>query len=86
MKIAMVVLWIGEIPDYFWYHYETTKNLNGFDFIFVTDQNIVLDSVNYRVISTTKKQIENELSLILKSDCFIQNNKKINVQIKTKKI
>lgn len=78
MKIAMVALWIGEIPDYFWYHYETTKNLNGFDFIFVTDQNIVLDSANYKVISTTKKQIENEMSLILNSDCFIQNNKKIN--------
>jgi hypothetical protein len=78
MKIILIQVWFGPVPDYFWYHYETTKNLSGFDFIFITDQNIVLDSTNYKVIQTTKTQIENELSLMLKSNCFIQNNKKTN--------
>jgi hypothetical protein len=78
MKIIFIQVWLGTIPDYFWYHYQTTKNLNGVDFILITDQSIDLDSPNYKVIPTTKTQLENKLSSILKSDCFIQNNKKIS--------
>lgn len=78
MKIALVALWIGEIPDYFWYHYETTKNINNVDFIFFTDQNIELDATNYKVVITTKEEIESKLSIILNHNCFISNNKKFN--------
>ena len=78
MKIALVALWIGKIPDYFWYHYETTKNINNIDFIFFTDQNIELDAINYKVVITTKEEIESKLSVILNHNCFISNNKKFN--------
>ena len=78
MKIALVALWIGEIPDYFWYHYETTKNINNIDFIFFTNQNIELDATNYKVVMTTKEEIESKLSVILNHNCFISNNKKFN--------
>jgi hypothetical protein len=60
-NIILIQLWIGKIPDYFWYHYETTKNLN-IDFLFVTDQDIDLNSKNYKVIKvgieTLKKLIK----------------------------
>ncbi len=66
---------MGPIPDYFWFHYETTKNLN-IDFLFVTDQDIKLDSKNYKVIKTSKEEIESKLSNILRVDFKIKNNKK----------
>jgi len=59
-KIILLQLWLGDIPDYFWYHYETTKNLN-IDFLFITDQEIRLDSPNYKVIRTTKEDIRSLL-------------------------
>ena len=61
-NILLIQLWLGKIPDYFWYHYETTKNLIGFNFILFTDQEIELDSKNYTVINTTKEDIELKLS------------------------
>lgn len=76
MKIILIQIWIGPIPNYFWYHYETTKNLN-IDFLFVTDQDIVLNSKNYKVFKMTKTDIESKLSNILKVDFKIKNNKKI---------
>lgn len=56
-KIVLIQLWIGKIPDYFWYHYETTKNL-PIDFLFVTNQNIQLDSNNYKVLKISEEQIK----------------------------
>lgn len=75
MKIILIQVWLGKIPDYFWYHYETTKNLNV-NFLFVTDQEIILDSENYRVLKTSKEQIESKLSYILNVDFKIKSNKK----------
>jgi hypothetical protein len=75
MKVVLIQTWLGPIPDYFWYHYETTKNLN-IDFLFVTDQDIVLDSKNYKVVKTTKEEIEGQLSQILNTNFVIKNNKK----------
>ena len=74
-KIILIQLWLGKIPDYFWYHYETTKNLN-IDFLFVTDQDIILDSKNYKIIQITKEDIESKLSDILSVEFKIKNNKK----------
>jgi len=75
MKIKLIQVWFGNIPDYFWFHYETTKNLN-IDFLFVTDQDLKLDSPNYKVLNLTKKQIELKLSQIFEVDFIIKNNKK----------
>lgn len=76
MKLKLIQLWLGPIPDYFWLHYETTKNLNV-DFLFVTDQDIELDSKNYEVIKTSAEEIQNCLSLVLNTDFKIKNNKKV---------
>lgn len=77
MKICLIQIWIGNIPDYFWYHYETTKNLRNIDFLFFTDQEINLDSENYRVFKITKGEIEKKLSEILDEEVHLANNKKI---------
>lgn len=66
-----------KIPDYFWFHYETTKNLD-INFLFVTDQKINLESQNYRVIKTTREFIEKKLSIVFNSDFKIKNNKKVS--------
>jgi hypothetical protein len=75
-NILLIQLWLGKIPDYFWYHYETTKNLIGFNFILFTDQEIKLDSKNYTVINTTKEDIELKLSGKLNYEIKIKNNRK----------
>ena len=75
MKTILIQTWLGPIPDYFWYHYETTKNLN-MNFLFVTDQEVVLDSQNYKVLKTTKEEIETKLSNILGVNFKIKNYKK----------
>jgi hypothetical protein len=76
-KIALIQCWIGKIPDYFWYHYETTKNLVGVDFYFFTDQDITLDSSNYKVFKIDLYQLE---TLVYKKTGFpikILSNKKV---------
>lgn len=77
MRIAFLQLWLGKIPDYFWYHYETTKNLQNIDFYFFTDQEIKLDALNYRVIKTTKEEVESTITFKLNKQIRIKNNKKI---------
>jgi len=75
-KIVLIQVWFGKIPDYFWHHYETTKNIYGLDFILFTDQKIELESKNYKVVSITKEDIEKKLSNKLNSEIKISNNKK----------
>jgi hypothetical protein len=75
-KIILIQLWIGKIPDYFWHHYETTKNLK-IDFLFVTDQDISLNSQNYKIIKTTKNEIEKKLSHLLGTNFRVKTNKKV---------
>lgn len=74
-KIILIQLWLGKIPDYFWFHYETTKNLE-IDFLFVTDQKISLTSKNYKVLVKSKQEIEKKLSNILNTNLEIKNNPK----------
>lgn len=76
-KIALIQVWIGKIPDYFWFHYETTKNIKGIDFIFFTDQDIELSSENYTVVKTNIQNLEKKLSNILGEMIEIKSNKKI---------
>jgi hypothetical protein len=76
-KIILIQLWLGKIPDYFWYHYDTTKNINGIDFLFVTDQDIELNAKNYKVVKTTKEDVELLLLNKLNSPIILKNNKKV---------
>jgi hypothetical protein len=75
-KVVLIQVWFGKIPDYFWYHYETTKNIYGLDFILFTDQDVELNSKNYKVVNITKEDIEKKLSSKLYSEIKIKNNKK----------
>jgi hypothetical protein len=75
-KVVLIQVWFGKIPDYFWYHYETTKDVYGLDFILFTDQNIELNSKNYKVVNITKENVELKLSHKLNCDIKILNNKK----------
>lgn len=71
-KILLIQLWLGKIPDYFWYHYETTKNIN-IDFLFITDQEIELKSPNYKVLKITKESISSLLSNSINEYIDIEN-------------
>jgi hypothetical protein len=75
-KIILIQLWLGPIPDYFWYHYETTKNL-PIDFLFVTDQKIQLKSPNYTVINTDDVSLNTLLKDNFNIDCVITSNRNI---------
>jgi hypothetical protein len=75
-KVVLIQVWFGKIPEYFWYHYETTKDVYGLDFILFTDQNIELNSKNHKVVNITKEDVELKLSHKLNSDIKILNNKK----------
>jgi hypothetical protein len=76
MKIALIQVWIGKIPDYFWFHYETTKNLKNIVFFFFTDQDLELTAKNYFVHKIDKNNIEKKLSIILGYNFKLLNNKK----------
>ena len=77
-NIILIQLWIGPIPDYFWYHYDTTKNISGVDFLFITDQtDLVLDANNYKVIFITKDIVEDLLKIKTKKSIKILQNKKV---------
>ena len=78
MKLKLIQLWMGQIPDYFWYHYETTKNLKDVEFLIFTDSGLIVDSPNYKIVPITKSEIENKVSLMLNYEFKISNIKKIN--------
>lgn len=67
---------MGEIPDYFWYHFETTKNNPHVDFVFFTNQDLQVDAVNYKIVKCDFDFIENLLKLRIGQSIKIMNNKK----------
>lgn len=76
-NIILIQVWIGKIPDYFWFHYETTKNIKGIDFLIFTDQDLTFESENYRIVKTDVRTIERKLSDIFGQQIEIKSNKKI---------
>lgn len=75
-RIALVQVWMGKIPDYFWFHYETTKNNPYIDFFFFTDQELKLDADNYKVIKCDINFIENKIFEKTGRELKILSNKK----------
>jgi hypothetical protein len=57
-KIALIQVWLGPIPEYFKYHFETIKNLDYIDFLFFTDQEIEQKSDNFKKIKLSVKDLE----------------------------
>lgn len=78
MKLKLIQLWMGKIPDYFWHHYETTKNLKDVEFLIFTNNDLFLDSPNYKVIQITPEELEGKVSSMLNIDYKISSIKKIN--------
>ena len=76
-KIVLIQVWIGNIPDYFWYHYESTRNLYGVDFLIFTDQNLKLDADNYKVFPIDIYGLERLLYDKTKRPIKILSNKKV---------
>lgn len=77
-RIALIQVWLGELPKYFEYHYQTCVNLN-IDFFFFTDQ--VIDSKyrapNFKFIKITKRSIEFLILAKTKKDIRLASNYKI---------
>ena len=71
-KIALIQVWLGPIPEYFKYHFETIKNLDYIDFLFFTDQEIEQKSDNFKKIKLSVEDLQNlisdKLNLNLKFD------------------
>jgi hypothetical protein len=71
-KIALIQVWLGPIPEYFKFHFETIKNLDYIDFLFFTDQEIEQESDNFKKIKLSVDDLQNlinsKLNLNLKFD------------------
>lgn len=61
-KIALIQVWLGPIPKYFKYHFETIKNLDYIDFFFFTDQEVEEESDNFKKIKLSKEDLQNLIS------------------------
>lgn len=75
-RVVLIQVWIGKLPDYFWLHYETTKNL-PIDFLFFTDQELILDSPNYNVQKISLEQLQHLVSNKLGVNIIIKSPKKV---------
>lgn len=77
-KIALIQVWLGPIPDYFEYHFESIKNLKNIDFIFFTDQDLKFKSENLKVEYINKDLLQNLF--------YEKTNVKLNLNQQTYKV
>ena len=68
MKVALIQLWFGHIPDYFQYHLETIKNIDLIDFYFFTDQDLDIKQDNFFYHKIDKEYVTDYLSEIFNYD------------------
>lgn len=75
MKILLIEMWLGPLPEYYQYHFETMQKQNeNIDIFFFTDQIVDFDVTckNYHIINVTLPKIQerfqkaNNRNLILK--------------------
>jgi hypothetical protein len=76
MRVALIQLWFGSIPDYFQYHLETIKNINLIDFFFFTDQDLDIKQDNFYYYKIDREYVTKTLSNKLDTDIEISSNKK----------
>lgn len=76
-KIVLICLWFGEIPDYFKYHYETCESNKNVDFLFITDQQIKLESSNYRTMNIDINFLKNRIKETIGIDYEFSSNRNI---------
>jgi hypothetical protein len=57
-KIALIQVWLGQLPEYFEYHFESIRKLKQIDFIFFTDQSVQFESDNFHVKHINKDLLQ----------------------------
>ena len=77
-RIALIQVWIGPLPDYFQYHYETCLN-QRVDFFFFTDQESArkYEAPNFKVFKINLGKLASELSLVSGKSIEIKNHYKL---------
>jgi len=68
MKVALIQLWFGSLPEYFNYHLETTKNIDLIDFYFFTDQDLDIQQDNFFYHKIDREYVTDYLSKIFSYD------------------
>jgi hypothetical protein len=77
-KIILLCLWIGKLPDYFKYHYQTCISNKNVDFLLITDQKIELKySSNYKIINITLSELKERIDSSMNIDWHFSNNRNI---------
>ena len=70
LKICIISIYFGELPEWFNIWLESVKYNSKIDFLFVTDQDIITNITNFRIIKTTftkfKKLAQQKLNFKLK--------------------
>jgi len=76
LKIGLIQLWFGPIPDYFKYHLETIKNIDFIDFHFFTDQELDIEQSNFHYYKIDREYVTQLLSKKLNCEIEINSDKK----------
>lgn len=76
LKIGLIQLWFGSIPDYFKYHLETIKNIDFIDFHFFTDQDLDIKQSNFYYYKIDREYVTQFLSNKLNCKIEINSDKK----------
>jgi len=76
LKIGLIQLWFGPIPDYFKYHLETIKNIDFIDFHFFTDQELDIEQSNFHYYKIDREYVTQLLSKKLNCKIEINSDKK----------
>jgi hypothetical protein len=76
MKVALIQLWFGPLPEYFNYHLETTKNIDLIDFYFFTDQDLDIKQDNFFHHKIDKGYVTDYLSKKLNHEIKVSSDKK----------
>jgi len=76
LKIGLIQIWFGTIPDYFEYHLETIKNIDFIDFHFFTDQELDIEQSNFYYYKIDREYVTQLLSKKLNCKIEINSDKK----------
>jgi hypothetical protein len=75
----MIQVWFGKIPEYFKYHFNTTRDLPGFDFLVVTDDlDFNVDAQNYRILRMPKEEFAEKFFRKTGRFVNLENSKKVS--------
>ncbi len=78
MRVCLVQLWIGAIPEYFKYHYTSLKYQRNIDFYLITDQDIDMELYPfYKVYKTSIEDVYARFKIVYGREILFTSNKKL---------